>query len=65
MDFTPIVVINKIDRDGARAHWVLDQTFELFDRLGATDEQLDFPVIYASALSGYAGTDADVRNPVT
>ena len=60
--FTPIVVINKIDRDGARAHWVLDQTFELFDRLGATDEQLDFPVIYASALSGYAGTDADVRS---
>ncbi|MGB7931061.1 MAG: GTP-binding protein, partial [Gammaproteobacteria bacterium] len=51
----PIVVINKIDRPGARAHWVLDQTFELFDRLGATDEQLDFPVIYASALQGYAG----------
>jgi GTP-binding protein len=60
--FTPIVVINKIDRDGARAHWVLDQTFELFDRLGATDEQLDFPVIYASALSGYAGTEAEVRS---
>jgi len=60
--FTPIVVINKIDRDGARAHWVLDQTFELFDRLGATDEQLDFPVIYASALSGYAGQDAEVRS---
>lgn len=60
--FTPLVVINKIDRDGARAHWVLDQTFELFDRLGATDEQLDFPVIYASALSGYAGVDADVRS---
>jgi GTP-binding protein len=55
----PIVVINKIDRPGARPHWVLDQTFELFDRLGATDEQLDFPVIYASALQGYAGTDAD------
>jgi GTP-binding protein len=55
----PIVVINKIDRPGARAHWVLDQTFELFDRLGATDEQLDFPVIYASALEGYAGTEAD------
>ena len=60
--FTPLVVINKIDRDGARANWVLDQTFELFDRLGATDEQLDFPVIYASALSGYAGTDAEVRS---
>jgi len=60
--FTPIVVINKIDRDGARAHWVLDQTFELFDRLGATDEQLDFPVVYASALSGYAGVDADVQS---
>ena len=55
--FTPLVVINKIDRDGARAGWVLDQTFDLFDRLGATEEQLDFPVIYASALQGYAGTD--------
>ena len=51
----PIVVINKVDRDGARPHWVLDQTFELFDQLGATDEQLDFPVVYASALHGYAG----------
>ena len=50
--FTPLVVINKIDRDGARPHWVLDQTFELFDRLGASDKQLDFPVIYASALQG-------------
>jgi len=55
----PIVVINKIDRPGSRPHWVLDQTFELFDRLGATDEQLDFPVIYASALQGYAGNEAD------
>lgn len=55
----PIVVINKIDRPGSRPHWVLDQTFELFDRLGATDEQLDFPVIYASALQGYAGLEAD------
>jgi GTP-binding protein len=55
----PIVVINKIDRPGARPHWVLDQTFGLFDRLGATDEQLDFPVIYASALQGYAGVEAD------
>jgi GTP-binding protein len=60
--FTPLVVINKIDRDGARPHWVLDQTFELFDRLGATDKQLDFPVIYASALSGYASNDAEVRS---
>jgi len=59
--FTPLVVINKIDRDGARPDWVLDQTFELFDRLGASDEQLDFPVIYASALQGFAGTDASVR----
>ena len=58
----PIVVINKIDRDGARPDWVLDQTFDLFDRLGATDEQLDFPVIYASALGGYASTDSDQRD---
>ncbi|HEX7027570.1 MAG TPA: GTP-binding protein, partial [Gammaproteobacteria bacterium] len=59
--FKPIVVINKIDRPGARPHWVLDQTFDLFDRLGASDEQLDFPVIYASALQGYAGREAGVR----
>jgi len=58
----PIVVINKIDRDGARPEWVLNQTFDLFDRLGATDDQLDFPVIYASALNGYAGPTADVRS---
>ena len=57
----PIVVINKIDREGARPDWVLDQTFDLFDRLGATDEQLDFPVIYASAVSGYASDDDSVR----
>ena len=50
----PIVVINKIDRPGARAEWVIDQTFDLFDKLGATEEQLDFPVVYASALNGYA-----------
>lgn len=55
----PIVVINKVDRPGARPHWVMDQVFELFDRLGATDEQLDFPVIYASALNGVAGLEAD------
>ena len=60
--FTPIVVINKVDRDGARPGWVLDQTFELFDRLGATDAQLDFPVIYASALNGYAGLQPEVRS---
>ncbi len=60
--FTPLVVINKIDRDGARPEWVLNQTFDLFDRLGATDQQLDFPVIYASALAGYAGTRPDVRD---
>ncbi|HRD67887.1 MAG TPA: translational GTPase TypA, partial [Candidatus Competibacter sp.] len=62
MGFRPIVVINKIDRPGARPHWVLDRTFDLFDRLGATDEQLDFPVIYASALHGYAGLDEAVRS---
>jgi len=60
--FTPIVVINKIDRDGARPGWVLDQTFDLFDRLGASNEQLDFPVVYASALKGFAGTSPDVRS---
>jgi GTP-binding protein len=54
----PIVVINKIDRPGARPSWVLDQTFDLFDKLGATEEQLDFPVVYASALNGYASLDA-------
>ncbi|MBV7434651.1 translational GTPase TypA [Cardiobacteriaceae bacterium TAE3-ERU3] len=57
----PIVVINKIDRPGARADWVLDETFDLFDRLGATDEQLDFPIIYASGLNGYAGDNPDIR----
>jgi len=55
----PIVVINKVDRPGARPHWVLDQVFELFDKLGATEEQLDFPVIYASALNGVAGLEAE------
>ena len=58
----PIVVINKIDRDGARPDWVVNQTFDLFDRLGATDKQLDFPIIYASALEGYAGETSDVRS---
>ncbi|KAF3982115.1 MAG: translational GTPase TypA [Methylococcales symbiont of Hymedesmia sp. n. MRB-2018] len=56
----PIVVINKIDRPGARASWVVDQTFDLFDNLGATDEQLDFPIIYASALNGFAGLEEDI-----
>ena len=55
----PIVVINKIDRDGARPDWVLDRTFDLFDRLGASDEQLDFSVIYGSAKNGYSGLDPD------
>ena len=55
----PIVVINKVDRDDARPHWVLDQVFDLFDRLGATDEQLDFPVIYASAIQGISGLEPD------
>ena len=55
----PIVVVNKVDRPGARPHWVIDQVFELFDRLGATDEQLDFPVVYASALNGVAGPEPD------
>ncbi|GMQ86935.1 MAG: translational GTPase TypA [Gammaproteobacteria bacterium] len=58
----PIVVINKIDRPGARPDWVLDQTFDLFDRLGASDEQLDFPVIYASGLQGFASDDAKTRD---
>ena len=57
----PIVVINKVDRPGARPHWVLDRTFELFDRLGATDEQLDFPVVYTSALNGTASLTAEVQ----
>lgn len=62
MGFTPVVVVNKIDRDGARPEWVVDQTFDLFDSLGATDEQLDFPIIYASAINGYAGEDETVRD---
>jgi GTP-binding protein len=55
----PIVVINKIDRPGARPDWVMDQVFDLFDRLGATDEQLDFPVIYTSAINGIAGLEVE------
>ena len=56
----PIVVVNKVDRPGARPEWVVNQTFELFDRLGATDAQLDFPVVYASALNGWATLDVNV-----
>jgi GTP-binding protein len=56
----PIVVVNKIDRPGARPSWVVDQTFDLFDELGATEAQLDFPVVYASALQGFAGLGDDV-----
>src|SRR5699024_7869729 len=57
----PIVVVNKIDRPGARPDHVINATFDLFDKLGATEEQLDFPIIYASGLSGYAGLTDDVR----
>ncbi len=57
----PIVVVNKIDRPGARPDWVINATFELFDKLGATEEQLDFPVVFASALNGYASLDSEVR----
>ena len=61
----PIVVVNKIDRPGARPDWVVNHTFDLFDKLGANEEQMDFPVVYASALNGYATTDlkqgADMR----
>jgi GTP-binding protein len=57
----PIVVVNKIDKPGARPDWVIDQVFELFDNLGATDQQLDFPIVYASAINGYASLDDSVR----
>jgi GTP-binding protein len=57
----PIVVVNKVDRPGARPEWVINATFELFDKLGATEEQLDFPVVYASALNGYANLDSETR----
>lgn len=57
----PIVVINKVDKPGARVDWVIDQVFDLFDNLGATDEQLDFPIVYASGLNGWASLEADVR----
>ncbi len=62
MGFTPVVVINKIDRDGANPDRALDLTFDLFDKLGATDAQLDFPVIYASAINGFASTESDITS---
>ena len=58
----PIVVVNKIDRPGARPSWVINQTFDLFDKLGANEDQLDFPVVYASALEGWATLDAELKN---
>ncbi|MEX3526381.1 MAG: translational GTPase TypA [Burkholderia sp.] len=58
----PIVVVNKIDRPGARIDWVINQTFDLFDKLGATEEQLDFPIVYASGLNGYAALDPSARD---
>ena len=58
----PIVVVNKIDRPGARPSWVINQTFDLFDKLGATEDQLDFPVVYASALEGWATLNAEIKN---
>ena len=60
LGLAPIVVVNKVDRPGARPEWVVNQTFELFDRIGATEEQLDFPVVYASALNGWATLDVNV-----
>ncbi|HET7329585.1 translational GTPase TypA [Dyella sp.] len=61
MGFKPIVVVNKIDRPGARPEWVVEQVWDLFDRLGATPEQMEFPIVYASALNGYASLDPDAR----
>ncbi|WP_333677721.1 translational GTPase TypA [Dyella sp.] len=61
MGFKPIVVVNKIDRPGARPEWVVEQVWDLFDRLGATPEQMEFPIVYASALNGYASLDQDAR----
>ncbi len=60
LGLAPIVVVNKVDRPGARPEWVVNQTFELFDKLGATEQQLDFPVVYASALNGWATMDVEV-----
>src|SRR6185369_5139598 len=60
LGLAPIVVVNKVDRPGARPEWVVNQTFELFDRIGASEEQLDFPIVYASALNGWATLDVKV-----
>src|SRR5262252_2925957 len=60
LGLAPIVIVNKVDRFGARPEWVVNQTFELFDKIGATEEQLDFPVVYASALNGWATLDVKV-----
>ena len=65
LGLAPIVVVNKVDRPGARPEWVVNQTFELFDKLGATDDQLDFPVVYASALNGWATLDVEVAKAAT
>ncbi|VAW42438.1 GTP-binding protein TypA/BipA [hydrothermal vent metagenome] len=62
MGFKPIVVINKVDRDSVRLDWVMEQTFDLFDSLGACDDQLDFPIVYASAINGYANMDDTSRS---
>ncbi|KAF1006439.1 MAG: GTP-binding protein TypA/BipA [Luteibacter sp.] len=61
MGFKPVVVVNKVDRPGARPEWVVEQVWDLFAKLGATDEQMDFPIVYASALNGYASLDENVR----
>ncbi|MDT8450778.1 MAG: translational GTPase TypA [Wenzhouxiangellaceae bacterium] len=61
MGFRPIVIVNKVDRPGARPDWVVDQTFDLFDKLGASEAQLDFPIVFCSALNGYAGLEPDVH----
>ncbi|WP_243050127.1 translational GTPase TypA [Dyella sp. RRB7] len=61
MGFKPVVVVNKVDRPGARPEWVVEQVWDLFERLGATDEQMEFPIVYASALNGYASLDENVR----
>src|SRR4249920_3060657 len=65
LGLAPIVVVNKVDLPGARPEWVVNQTFELFDRIGATEEQLDFPVVYASALNGWATLDVKVAKAGT
>ncbi|MFK5985367.1 MAG: translational GTPase TypA [Pseudomonadota bacterium] len=62
MGLNPIVVVNKIDREGGRPDWVIDETFDLFDRLEGTDEQMDFPFVFASAINGYASLDSEARS---